>query len=286
MSDVTTTSSPSTGFNPGSLFFPNDAAPKDSQSPEISGGASLTVTEDDGNAAPLDGIETTPGTESSADEWEFNGGKFTADQISEALKHQETFTRFNTSITPLVQNIKSFGDHAARFQAMAVTETDKQIQELRTALNSGQLNAADYQRAHQSLQMAETRKGMLEEAGKQVDAQRTEALNNARRHNASQTATNLVKQGWTVEQMNQAQSVVKGVMSMEAFADNVSPAFMEILRDAYELRSQKAAAAAKLQDKVRKVTKTPQQRQQAPAPAKGANMGSSDWMKKNIWGGN
>jgi hypothetical protein len=285
MTDVTHVPSPSTGFNPTSVFFPPEQAAPVEQSQQDGGEAPLERAELDTITAPLDSVEDETSL-NTGDEWEFNGGKFTTDEISEALKQRETFTTFNASITPLVQNIKAFGDHAARFQAMAVTETDKQITELTQALNSGQLNAADYQRHHQALQAAQVRKGTLEEAGRQVDAQRLEALNNARRHNANQTATTLAKAGWTGAQMNAAQGMAKGIMTMEQFADVVSPGFMEILRDAYELRTQKANAAARLKDKVTKVVKTPQQRQQTPAPAKkGGDMGSSDWMQKNIWGG-
>lgn len=286
MSDETTNNAPGnpTGFNPTTLFFPAEPAAEIVESvedgadasSEQSAAASVTITDDGGQDA---------GTTQSA--WSFNGTEYTEEQISEALKHAEMFSRFNQTISPLVTNIKGFGDQAAKFQAMAVTECDNQITELKRALTSGQLNAQEYQLAHQQLMQAETRKGMLEQAGKQVEEQRRQALNNARRHNAGQVAAALAKNGWTPDKMKAAQSVAMGVMSMDAFADVVSPALMEVLHDAYELRSQRAAAAAKLQDKARKVVRTgkPSTAVTPPPQKKVAKAGDSDWMKQNIWGG-
>lgn len=286
MSDETTNNAPGnpTGFNPSALFFPSEPAAEIVESVEDGADTSPEQPETTGITITDDG-EQDAGTTPTA--WNFNGTEYTEEQVSEALKHAEMFNRFNQSISPLVTNIKGFGDQAAKFQAMAVTECDNQITELKRALTSGQLNAQEYQLAHQHLMQAETRKGMLEQAGKQVEEQRRQALNNARRHNAGQVATTLAKNGWTPEKMKAAQSVAMGIMSMDAFADVVSPALMEVLHDAYELRSQRAAAAAKLQDKARKVVRTgkPSTSVTPPAPKKVTKAGDSDWMKQNIWGG-
>lgn len=286
MEHETTNNAPGStpGFNPTSLFFPTEPAAEIVESVEDGADAPLEQPAAASIAVPDDGGQDAGATQSA---WSFNGTEYTEEQISEALKHAEMFNRFNQTISPLVTNIKGFGDQAAKFQAMAVTECDNQITELKRALTSGQLNAQEYQLAHQQLMQAETRKGMLEQAGKQVEEQRRQALNNARRHNAGQVAAALAKNGWTPDKMKAAQSVAMGVMSMDAFADVVSPALMEVLHDAYELRSQRAAAAAKLQDKARKVVRTgkPSTAVTPPPQKKVAKAGDSDWMRQNIWGG-
>lgn len=278
-------SSEPTCFNFDALFSTAEPTPKDNESDEDSGNPSLEISED-GDVTTSDDGDQDAGTNEQSDVYRFGDADYTQEQITEALKHAGTFSRFNQSIAPLVDNIKQFHDHASRFQAMAVTETERQIDELQKALASGQLSAQDYQLAHQALQSAQTRKGMLEAAGEQVNQKRIQALNNARRHNAAQVATNLVKAGWSHEQMTQAQSVAKGAMTMDQFADIVSPAFMEILRDAFELRSQKAAAAAKLQQQGQRVVKVKKPTTSATPPRtkKPVETGSPEWIN-GLWGG-
>ncbi|GDX06349.1 hypothetical protein [Buttiauxella sp. A111] len=279
-------SSQSTAFDVAALFRDATPAPEVNEGDENRSEAQQPdKTTDDASQSDL-----SPGDESSAGNgesiYQFDGAEYTAEQVTAALKHHNTNEAFSQSIAPLVDNIKQFHDQAARFQAMAVTETDKQIEELQRALASGQLNAQDYQLAHQSLQQAQTRKGMLEAAAQQTEAKRQQALSNARRQNAANVATQLVKRGWTADNMKQAQGIVQGVMNMDQFADVVSPAFMEILKDAYAYRSQRETAAAKLQQQTKKVIKTGKGTTAATPPKvkETAQAGSSEWMQ-SLWGG-
>ena len=275
------------GFDVAALFRdPAKAAPAH-QSSENSGESPLpepeiTVSEHDEPG----GEQNAPGAGEgeTVSVFQFGGADYTEEQVNEALQHAQTYARYNQSIAPVVENIKQFTHQAAQFQAMAVTETDNQIKELTAALQSGQLNAQDYQLTHQALQGAQLRKAQLNQAGQVVEQKRQQALLNARRANAQQVATTLARNGWTHEQMTAAQEVAKGVMNMEQFADVVSPAFMELLRDAGAYRAQRAQAAAKIQEQGKKVVKTSKTTTQAAPPkVNGApKAGSSEWMS-NLW---
>lgn len=274
------------GFDIGAAFFGAAEEKPQPKGDEDGGETPLGDATPEDELPPDDGDEITgdPEPGESVEVWEFNGAEYTADQVSDALKHRETFERFNTSITPLVENIKQFGETAERLQIMAVTECEKQIEEIKKQLPK--LQGRDYQLAHQALQQAETRKEVLNAAANQEAQQRKQALNNARTHNARQVATNLVKSGWTKEHMNQAQALAQSVMSPEQFADSLSPGFMEILRDAAELRAQKQRAADKLQDKARKAVRVNSQRPQSTTTKKKTvKAGDPDWMKSSFWKG-
>lgn len=277
----------SPAFDVGAAFFGPAEETEIHESPE------------DGTGTPPD--EPAPADEPTSDDehtdegdseqgeqlevWEFNGNEYNADQVSDALKHKETFERFNTSISPLIDNIKNFGQVAERLQVMAATETEKQITELKQRLGSG-LDSREYQQTHQMLQAAEMRMNMLTEAAGQEMRQRQQALQTARAHNARQVATNLVKAGWTKDQMNEAQAIAQGVMKPEQFADLVSPEFMAVLRDAAELRANKASAAARLQDKVTRAVRVNNGKPNAPGnTSTKAEVGSPEWINANFWGG-
>ncbi len=187
-------------FDVGSAFFGTAAAPEVIESDENGAGAQPDGSEATAVDASDDGAENGEDTGAEQGEvtpqvWEFNGNQFTDEQVSAALKHQETYERFNTTITPLIDNIKQFGETAERMQSMATTETSRQIAELKARLQSGQLNAAEYQSTHQQLQSAELRMSYLTQAAEQEAAQRKRALNATRTHNARLVATNLVKAG-------------------------------------------------------------------------------------------
>ncbi|MBF4178900.1 hypothetical protein [Lelliottia nimipressuralis] len=288
--NTTDVSSNGAGFDIGAAFF--GAAPEGAkdQSEEIGGEPSLELTgaEESGSDESDSGDPIEGGTEpgEGAEVWELDGVEYTADQVGDALKHRATFERFNQSITPLIDNIKAFGQTAERLQLMGVTETEKQIDELQKQLASGRLNSREYQDAHQQLQRAELRKATLEQAAKQELDQRNQALKTARMHQARQVATNLVKAGWTKEQMNSAQQLAQGFMTPEQFADSLSTGMMEILRDAAELRASKNAAAEKLRGKAQKVLKVNgQPAQAAPAKKKTVKAGDADWMNQHFWKG-
>lgn len=281
-------SSQSTGFDVAALFRSADQNPQgdkgaadSSQTPLTEPETAIGTDDADGGAELQDGA----GEGEAVNVWQFGGADYNEEQITAALKHSAQYERFNQSVAPVVENIKQFSTQAAQFQAMAVTETEKQITELTAALQSGQLNAQDYQLAHQALTAAQTRKGLLEQAAQQVEAKRVQALNNARRANAQQVAATLARNGWTHEAMTQAQAIAQGAMTSEQFADVVSPAFMELLRDAAAYRAQRATAAAKLQQQQSKAVRTTRKVSTAAAPKVTTSpaQGSDEWIN-GLWG--
>ena len=278
----------SAGFDVSAAFFGTATQEQKPESDENGGEPSLSSAEEPGINESGNGGEDAGDPEQSkaVEVWQFNDQEYTSEQVSDALKHRETFERFNQSINPLIENIKAFGQTAERMKIMGVTETEHQIAELQKALASGQLNAREYQEAHQALTRAEMRKTTLEQAANQEAEQRKQALNQARTHNARQVATNLIKSGWTKEQMNQAQALAQQFMTPDQFADSLTPGLMEVLRDAAELRGQKQKAADALKDKARKAIKVGGKPTQAtPAKPKTSKAGDAEWMAKNFWGG-
>ncbi|ASG63948.1 hypothetical protein CEW81_18340 [Kluyvera genomosp. 3] len=109
-------------FDVGSAFFGTAAAPEVIESDENGAGAQPDSGEAAAELTPVDGVEDAgdagEGEEVTPQVWEFNGAQFTDEQVSAALKHQETYERFNTTITPLIENIKQFGQTAERLQIM------------------------------------------------------------------------------------------------------------------------------------------------------------------------
>lgn len=261
------------------------------------GATETTANEGDegGTGAPVSGAETAAelapdlsgedAGNTEPEQWTFNGATYDETQVSDALKHRETYERFNQSITPLIENIKAFGQVAERQQVMAKTETENQITELRQRLQTPGLSAADYQQTHQALQSAEWRMNVLDQAAANETQKRNEALVNARRHNATQVAATLARSGWNGEQMTQAQSILQGVMKPDQFADVVSVGFMEILRDAYAFRAGREKTAAALKDKARKAVKVSATNGGTPPPqTKTVAAGSPEWMNAVVWG--
>lgn len=275
------------GFDVSAAFFGTPAKEQKPESDENSAEPSLTESEDATDDITDDSEQDAgnPGEGEGQEVWQLDGQEFTADQVSEALKHRQTFERFNQSIAPLIDNIKAFGEVATRIKVMGVTETENQIAELNRALESGKLNAQDYQEAHRMLTRALKRKETLEAAADQEEARRKQALQDAHTHNARLVATALVKKGWNKEQIAQVQQLAQQNMRPEQFQEALSVGFMEILRDAYELRAQREAAAAKLRGKAQKVLKVGGKPAAAtPAKIKKSKAGDSDWIARHFWG--
>lgn len=277
-------------FDVGAAFFGPAATPEVLESDENGAGTQPEIAEATGIDASDDGTEDAgiagEGEAVDPDVWEFNGSQFTGEQVSAALKHQETYERFNTTIPPLIDNIKAFGQTAERLQTMAQTETEKQIAELQGLLRSGKLDASRYQQVHQQLQSAELRMDVLKQAAVQEETTRKQALQHTRTHNARLVATNLVKSGWTKDAISEAQALAQQCMTPDTFADSLSIEFMEVLRDAAELRRTKANAAKQLQDKATKAVKVGSTSARAAVQkVKKSQAGDADWMSKNFWGG-
>lgn len=283
---TTTNNAPgnTTGFNVSAAFFGAQPEVESHESDENSDETPPTESEITTDVVTDDG-EPDAGNSEQSEVWQIDGAEYTQDQVSEALKHRQTFERFNQSITPLIDNIKAFGEVAERIKVIGITETENQINELNRALASGRLNAQEYQEAHQMLTKALGRKETLEAAAKQEAARRQEALKQAHTHNARLVATELVKKGWSKENIAQVQQLAQQNMRPEQFQEALSVGFMEILRDAFELRAQKEATASKLRGKAQKVLKVGgKPAQAAPVKVKKSKAGDSEWMAKNFWG--
>lgn len=278
-------------FDISAAFFGAAAEKSQPKGDEISGEPSPEIIEPESGDDDIPGSgDPTPGDDEPGEEvevWQFNGEEYTADQVSAALKNNATFERFNQSIAPLVENIKTYGETADRLRVMGITECENQIAELNKALSSGRLNAKEYREAHQLLTKAQGRKEVLEQAAAQEAQRRKQALQQAQVHNVRQVTSALVKSGWSKADMDTAQALAQqSGMTKEQFTESLSVGFMEILRDAAELRAQKGKAAAALRDKAQKAIKVGGKA--APAAVqkvKKSKAGDSDWMAKNFWGG-
>lgn len=276
-------------FNISAAFFGAPAESESDKGEQDSTEASLngaeTATDDVSDDGEQDAGDSEPGEE--VEVWQFNGAEYTSEQVSAALKNNATFERFNQSIAPLVENIKQYGETAERLKVLGTTECDNQINELNKALASGRLNAKEYQEAHQLLTKAMQRKEVLETAAAQEAQRRKQALEQADAHNVRQVTSALVKAGWSKADMDGAQLMAQqSGLTKEQFRAALSVGFMEILKDAAELRASKGKAAAALRDKAIKAIKVGSKApSQAVTKVKKSKVGDSDWMSKTFWGG-
>lgn len=279
------------GFDVSAAFFGTATEKPQPQGDENGGESSPELIDPEGDDDDITNGGNPPAGDDEPGEavevWQFNGEEYTAEQVSAALKNNSTFERFNQSIAPLVENIKTYGETAERLRVLGTTECENQISELNKALASGRLNAKEYQEAHQLLTKAQGRKEVLEQAAAQEAQRRKQALEQAQVHNVRQVTSALVKSGWSKADMDTAQALAQqSGMTKEQFTGSLSVGFMEILRDAAELRAQKGKAAAALRDKAQKAIKIGGKA--APAAVqkvKKSKAGDSDWMAKNFWGG-
>lgn len=215
---------------------------------------SIGIT-DDSTTAPGG---TEPGEDDGAVEvYEFSGTKYTPEQIETALRELEINQRYNQSVAPLADSVNEHGEKFERAMLLASTECDKEIEQLETALASGKLTSQQYQAAHMQLRDARGRKRELEAVANEEKNLRDNAINQTRKHNAKQTVAALTKSGWKREHILAVDALAKKVMPASAYADAISPAFMEIMRDALIYRAGREEAAKRLQKKTNNALKTP-----------------------------
>ncbi len=281
------------GFDVARAFFGGEAEKPDHESPEGGDGTPpesgtgaaddqpLNRAEDAGNSGGGEGQSEGE----SGDVWQFDGNEYTAEQISDALKQRGMYERFNQTITPLIDSVKTYEETARRLGVMAQTEAEKEISELQRALASGKLESRDYQQAHLQLTRAQQRLDILRTAAEQEQQQRRQTLNEARTHNARQVGVGLIKSGWTMNQINDVQQLAQEFMTPDQFADSLSSGLMEVLKDALELRRMKEKAAQELKGKAKKAVKVEGSTRTAPTKApKSDGVGSPEWISKNFWG--
>lgn len=214
--------------------------------------------------------------------WEIDGTEYTAEQVGQAVKDHDMFRRYNESITPLLENIRGYGEQVQRHQTLALTETEKVIQELQARIGSGKLDAREYQAAHMQLVQAQQRMDLLSNAAEQEKVQREKALGAAREHNVRQVVTSLLSAGWSQQDLTLANQLAKTAFKAEVFVDSINPPLMEILRDAAKYRAAQEDAAAKL---ARQGKKAVQVNATKPTPVKKTTtkVGSDEWISKTLW---
>ena len=166
-------------------------------------------------------------------------------------------------MAPLADSVNEHGEKFERAMLLASTECDKEIEQLEARLASGKLTSQQYQAAHIQLRDARGRKRELEDIANAEKALRDNAINQTRKHNAKQTVMALTKAGWKREHIIAVDALAKKVMPETAYADAISPAFMEIMRDALIYRAGREEAAKKLQKKTTTALKTPRTQQVA-----------------------
>lgn len=229
---------------------------------------------------------TTPGGVEPSEEvdevefYEFSGTKYTPEQVETALRELENNQRYNQSVAPLADSVNEHGEKFERAMLLAATECDKEIDQLETALASGKLSSQQYQAAHMQLRDARGRKRELEAIANEEKTLRDNAINQTRKHNAKQTVAALTKSGWKREHILAVDALAKKVMPAGAYADAISPAFMEIMRDALIYRAGREEAAKKLQKKTNNALKTPRTQPKAEQQQEKRSMSFG----QKVWG--
>ncbi|HGW6103725.1 TPA: hypothetical protein ACNIQM_001853 [Citrobacter werkmanii] len=224
-----------------------------------------------------------PGEEGDEVEfYEFSGTKYTPEQVETALRELENNQRYNQSVAPLADSVNEHGEKFERAMLLAATECDKEIEQLEARLASGKLTSQQYQAAHMQLRDARGRKRELEAIANEEKTLRDNAINQTRKHNAKQTVMALTKAGWKREHIIAVDALAKKVMPETAYADAISPAFMEIMRDALIYRAGREEAAKKLQKKTTTALKTPrtQPKAEQPQAKRGLSFGEKVWGDK------
>lgn len=257
------------------LLFGDTGQEREEQSPEAggafdAGGAEKPAddsaddgTHPEGDTGAAEG-EVDPEITATPDVWEFDGQEYKSEQIAEALKDHDLYQRFNQSIAPLVEQVKRHQEFATDMKVAATTECEKVIAELQRSLDSNTLDAREYQQAHRALVQAKERQKMLDNAVAREKEQRQQLLTTARQQNARTVATNLLRSGWSPEQIQAVEAVAQTAFtSSEVYADSLSPALMNLVRDAMAHRKMQAAAESRLRDQGKKAVKV-----KAAAPVK------------------
>lgn len=247
-------------------------------------GAAAEGNDDDANGDDGDGDAGGTGAGEGEDDGtdaggeifcSFDGQDYTEAQVTAALKDHTTFNRFAESIKPLVADITAYGQTAESLKVAATTETDRYIEALTSELNSGRLNSQEHQQHYTQLLQMQERKRVLDHAVEQEQTQRKQAIQQVRTQNARKVGVDLMRKGWTLDQMTGVEEFSKQVFTAELFADALSPELMELLSDAMAHRKNQAATEAKLRAMGKKAVKTGQNKPSKPAaPGKEKDLGA------------
>lgn len=207
------------------------------------------------------------GEEELTDEeyYEFGAHKFTPAELEAVLAERETYQTYNKSVKPLIDSLADYGTQFERSKTLAMTECEKTIGELKKAINSGRLDGNQHQAAYQQLVNAEARMAQLDQAARDEAQHRATTLNNARVQNARQVFATLGKQGWKETDLRYVSGLARQVVG-DRFGDVLTPEFMQVFRDAAELRRAKEGAAKRLQAKNNTALKTTRQAPQKQQP--------------------
>lgn len=217
-------------------------------------------------------------SEDPVDVWQFNDVEYTAEQVEESLRERELYQRYNQSVQPMIAALEKSDADAVYLKELALTETERTIAELKRAIASGQLDSRQELSARKQMDEAKRRQHDLTQAAEQATAARTDAIKKVREQNTRQSVAALAKQGWGREEILSIGALAQQVVG-DKLADVMSPALMQIFRDAAELRAVKEGAAKRLKAKTSTALKTTSQapKKTAPKPAGKTSFGALVW---------
>ncbi|ELY8287809.1 hypothetical protein SOQ48_001338 [Salmonella enterica] len=252
------------------------AAEKGNKSPEEGAGAQPESAEiellagADDSTTLAGGAGDGEGEPETVDVWQFNGVDYTADQVEEALRERESYQRHNQSVQPLAEAIQRAEDDTARFKEMALTETEKRIAQLQKAIKSGQLDPRQKAAAYDQIEEALERQKVLNRAAEENAQARAAAMAKVREQRARQTVNAMAKQGWSREDILSIGAHIQKVVG-EGVGDVISPALMQVFKDAAELhrlRNEHGKRLAAKNVNALKMTRQAPQTKETKAPAK------------------
>lgn len=210
------------------------------------------------------------GEPETVDVWQFNGVDYTADQVEEALRERESYQRHNQSVQPLAEAIQRAEDDTARFKEMALTETDKMIAQLKKEIQSGRLDPRQKAAAYDQIEEAIKRQKELNQAAELNAQARATAMAKVREQRARQTVNAMAKQGWSREEILSVGASIQKVVG-EGVGDVISPALMQVFKDAAELhrlRNEHGKRLAAKNANALKMTRQAPQTKETKQPAK------------------
>ncbi|EHA2490226.1 hypothetical protein JKI59_001030 [Salmonella enterica] len=252
------------------------AQEKGNKSPEKGAGAQPESAEidllagTDNGTTLAGGAGAGEGEPETVDVWQFNGVDYTADQVEEALRERESYQRHNQSVQPLAEAIQRAEDDTARFKEMALTETEKRIAQLQKAIKSGQLDPRQKAAAYDQIEEALERQKVLNKAAEENAQARAAAMAKVREQRARQTVNAMAKQGWSREDILSIGANIQKVVG-EGVGDVISPALMQVFKDAAELhrlRNEHGKRLAAKNVNALKMTRQAPQTKETKAPAK------------------
>lgn len=226
----------------------DEGAEKSAGTPPDNAALDLLAGTDDSTAL-AGSAEPGEGEPETVDVWNFNGVDYTVEQVEESLREREVYQRYNQSVQPMADAIKQAEEATARYKDMALTETEKRIEQLQAAIKSGQLDPRQKAAAYDQLDEANQRHKYLTDAAEMSLKAQREAMDKVRRQRAAQTVTALTRQKWSAEEIKAIGANLEKVVG-DKIGDVISPELMQVFRDSAELHRLRNDNAKRLGKKV------------------------------------